>query len=87
MISTNDQTIMTVCDRTYVNKTVESKKGIRDVNVKNVQWLLDSGSTSHMINDTKMFDKLKHDVREIALTDKEGRELISSGIVMKRTFL
>ncbi|XP_076301279.1 uncharacterized protein LOC143219195 [Lasioglossum baleicum] len=87
MMSTSEENVMTASERTLVNKTVRSEKNIRDVHVKNMEWLLDSGSTSHMINDTKVFDRLEHDVREITLADKEGRKLISSGIgdvVMKQ---
>lgn len=53
----------------------------QDIDNNNDQiWLLDSGSTSHMTDNIKIYDNIEEEERKIALADKEGKKLCSKGI-------
>lgn len=88
LMRTTNEVVMTVIKQTCVrNTTEEEQKCTVSYKNKNSVWLLDSGSTSHMTCNMKIFDRLEKDQRDISLADKEGRKLISEGIgevVMKQ---
>ncbi|XP_015435178.1 PREDICTED: uncharacterized protein LOC107190809 [Dufourea novaeangliae] len=78
---TTDEAVMTMTERIHMNKIARVRKECSEgVKSKNITWLLDSGSTSHMVWDPEMFDKLCSEEREIMLADKGGRKLVSNGI-------
>lgn len=59
---------------------VKKNKNIIQNDTKVCIWLLDSGATSHMSCDKKLFNYMEEEEREIRLADKNGRNLISEGI-------
>ena len=80
-MTTTEEAVRTASDQICANETERNiQEGVGDTNIKKLEWLLDSGSTSHMTCDVEIFDKLQKEEREITLADKEGRKLISRGI-------
>lgn len=76
-LRTNEETIHTVRD----HSDTELAYAITEELSNNDQiWLLDSGSTSHMTDNMKIFDNLEEEERKITLADKDGKKLSSEGI-------
>lgn len=78
----NDEAVLSVNEELHISTVlaVKENKCIVKNDSKNCVWLLDSGATSHMACDNKLFDSMEEEEREIRLADKNGRNLNSEGI-------